>query len=170
MRERDSAPQCSKDLIERGCITLVTTHHNALKLFGSQTNGAVNAAMEFDPQTLKPTYRLIPGRPGRSYGLDMATRLGVPDAVIRQRRDRRISETIRGSKTLLKQVENDSRLLTTEREALNRNCNGRQSGTKQSESLLRQRKKKPVRYRHRQKRRPGTYCRAPAEASGAFPH
>ncbi len=38
-----------ESLIERGCITVVTTHHNALKLFGSQTSGAVNAAMEFDP-------------------------------------------------------------------------------------------------------------------------
>ncbi|HEY6010358.1 MAG TPA: endonuclease MutS2, partial [Nitrospirota bacterium] len=61
-----------EELIGRGCSVLVTTHHNALKLFGAQTSGAVNAAMEFDPQTLKPTYRLIPGRPGRSYGLDMA--------------------------------------------------------------------------------------------------
>ena len=77
-----------ESLIERGCVTIVTTHHNALKLFGSQTDGAKNSSMEFDPQTLKPTYRFLSGRPGRSYGLDMATRLGVPDETITRARAR----------------------------------------------------------------------------------
>ncbi|HEX9136711.1 MAG TPA: endonuclease MutS2 [Nitrospirota bacterium] len=106
-----------ESLIERGCITVVTTHHNALKLFGSQTSGAVNAAMEFDPATLKPTYRLIPGRPGRSYGLDMAARLGVPEVVIKKARARLGQDDFRLEK-LLAQVENDSRLLASERQAL----------------------------------------------------
>jgi DNA mismatch repair protein MutS2 len=105
-----------ESLIERGCITVVTTHHNALKLFGSQTSGAVNAAMEFDPTTLKPTYRLIPGRPGRSYGLDMAARLGVPEVVIKKARARLGQDDFRLEK-LLAQVENDSRLLESERQA-----------------------------------------------------
>jgi DNA mismatch repair protein MutS2 len=103
-----------ESLIESGCITVVTTHHNALKLFGSQTSGAVNAAMELDPATLKPTYRLMPGRPGRSYGLDMAARLGVPDAVIQKARARLGQDDARLEK-LLAQVENDSRLLESER-------------------------------------------------------
>jgi DNA mismatch repair protein MutS2 len=106
-----------ESLIERGCFSVVTTHQNALKLFGSQTNGAVNAAMEFDPQTLKPTYRLMPGRPGRSYGLDMAARLGVPDEVIRKARTRLDEDDARLDQ-LLKQVEEDSRLLASERQAL----------------------------------------------------
>lgn len=105
-----------ESLIERGCITVVTTHHNALKLFGSQTSGALNAAMEFDPATLKPTYRLIPGRPGRSYGLDMAARLGVPDVVIKKARARLGQDDARLEK-LLAQVENDSRLVASERQA-----------------------------------------------------
>jgi DNA mismatch repair protein MutS2 len=107
-----------ESLIDRGCITVVTTHHNALKLFGSQTSGAVNAAMEFDPQTLKPTYRLIPGRPGRSYGLDMAARLGVPDDVIHNARAR-IHEDNVSLDNLLKQVEEDSRVIASERHSLN---------------------------------------------------
>lgn len=104
-------------LIERGAVTLITTHHTALKLFGSQTDGARNAAMEFDLQTLKPTYRLAPGRPGRSYGLDMAARLGVPDEVVRKARAR-LSEDDTRLEDLLKQVEEDSRLLISERESL----------------------------------------------------
>jgi DNA mismatch repair protein MutS2 len=106
-----------ESLIERGSVVLVTTHHNALKLFGSQTSGAVNAAMEFDPQTLKPTYRLIPGRPGRSYGLDMAARLGVPSEVIDRARAR-IGEDDTRLEDLLKHMEDESRLLDLERQAL----------------------------------------------------
>jgi DNA mismatch repair protein MutS2 len=106
-----------ESLIERGSVVLVTTHHNALKLFGSQTSGAVNAAMEYDPQTLKPTYRLIPGRPGRSYGLDMAARLGVPEEVIKRARAR-IGENDTRLEDLLKHVEDESRLLSLERQAL----------------------------------------------------
>jgi DNA mismatch repair protein MutS2 len=106
-----------ENLIERGCITLVTTHHNTLKLFGAQMSGAVNGAMEFDPLTLKPTYRFIPGRPGRSYGLDMAARIGVPDEVIQKARAR-ISEDDMRLENLLKQVESDAQRLSTERERL----------------------------------------------------
>ncbi|HUL01125.1 MAG TPA: endonuclease MutS2 [Nitrospirota bacterium] len=106
-------------LIERGGVTLATTHHNALKLFGSQTNGAINAAMEFDLQTLKPTYRLITGRPGRSYGLDMATRHGVPDGVIQKARTRLSTDESRLD-DLLKQVENEARILISNRKSLDK--------------------------------------------------
>lgn len=108
-----------EELIERGCLTLATTHHNGLKLFGAQTKGAVNAAMEFDPDTLKPTYRLIPGRPGRSYGLDMAARIGIPDRVIERARAR-IGEDDARLESLLKQVELDAERLAAERRTLER--------------------------------------------------
>ena len=100
-------------LLERGCLCVVTTHHSSLKLFGARTTGAVNGAMEFDPETLKPTYRFIPGRPGRSYGLDMASRLGVPDSVVRDARSRLTGEEA-GLDRLLEQVELDSRELRSE--------------------------------------------------------
>jgi DNA mismatch repair protein MutS2 len=102
-------------LLARGCVSVVTTHHSALKLFGSRTEGAMNAAMEFDPETLKPTYRYIPGRPGRSYGLPMAERLGVPEEVIRDARSR-LSEDEAGLGRLLEQIESDSREQRTMRE------------------------------------------------------
>ena len=106
-----------EDLLERGCVTIVTTHQNALKLFGSRTSGAVNAAMEFDPQSLTPTYRLIAGRPGRSYGLDMASRMGIPAEVIRNARSR-ISDDDVSLDQLLRQVEEESRLVAAERLSL----------------------------------------------------
>ena len=102
-------------LLESGCITVATTHHSSLKLFGSRTEGAVNGAMEFDPDTLKPTYRFLPGLPGRSYGLDMADRLGVPDPVVRDARSRLAADETALDR-LLEQIEQDSRSLRTERE------------------------------------------------------
>ena len=102
-------------LQESGCVSVITTHHNVLKLFGARTEGAVNGAMEFDPVTLQPTYRFLPGRPGRSYGLDMASRLGVPDSVVRDARTR-LSKDEASLDRLLEQVEEDVRRLRSERQ------------------------------------------------------
>jgi len=104
-------------LQESGCVSVITTHHNMLKLFGARTEGAVNGAMEFDPGTLQPTYRFLPGRPGRSYGLDMASRLGVPDGVVRDARGR-LSGDEANLDRLLEQVEQDVRLLRAERQQI----------------------------------------------------
>jgi len=104
-----------QSLLDRGCMTVVTTHHGSLKLFGSRTAGAVNAAMEFDAETLRPTYRFIPGRPGRSYGLDMAARIGVPEDVVRDARALLTGDEA-GLDRLLEQIEQDSRRLRQERE------------------------------------------------------
>jgi DNA mismatch repair protein MutS2 len=102
-------------LQESGCVSVITTHHNMLKLFGARTQGAVNAAMEFDPVTLQPTYRFLPGRPGRSYGLDMASQLGVSDSVVRDARARLSGDEARLDR-LLEQVEQDVRQLRAERQ------------------------------------------------------
>ena len=64
----------------RGCLTLATTHHDRLKTYASTTPGIVNAAVEFDEENLRPTYRLMVGVPGGSSGIDIARRLGLPDA------------------------------------------------------------------------------------------
>ncbi len=125
-----------ENLIERGSVTLVTTHHNALKLFGAQTGGALNAAMEFDSQTLKPTYRLILGRPGRSYGLDMAARIGVPDGVIRRARAR-IGDDDTRLENLLKQIEYDAQRVATERETLDRELAAFRQERQESAAALR---------------------------------
>ncbi|MHB8844872.1 MAG: endonuclease MutS2 [Nitrospirota bacterium] len=102
-------------LLELGCVSVITTHHSSLKLFGAKTAGAVNAAMEFDIETLKPTYRFIPGRPGRSYGLDMASRLGIPENVVQDARSRLTADEAALDR-LLEQVEQDGRQLRSERQ------------------------------------------------------
>jgi DNA mismatch repair protein MutS2 len=64
------------DLLDRSVTTLVTTHHPELKVFSQGTPGVRNASVEFDLETLRPTYRLIVGIPGRSNALAIASRLG----------------------------------------------------------------------------------------------
>jgi DNA mismatch repair protein MutS2 len=69
-------------LTERGSVTLATTHLGALKELASGTGGVVNASLQFDAATLTPTYRLLKGVPGRSYGLAIARRLGVGGEIL----------------------------------------------------------------------------------------
>ncbi len=69
-------------LTRRRTLTLATTHLGALKELATRTGGIVNASLQFDAATLQPTYRLLKGVPGRSYGLAIARRLGLPEAVL----------------------------------------------------------------------------------------
>lgn len=69
-----------------GAFTLVSTHLMALKIYGAATEGVVNGSMGFDEETLEPTYHLRLGLPGKSAGLEIATRLGMPEDIMRRAR------------------------------------------------------------------------------------
>jgi len=69
-----------------GAVTLVSTHLMALKIYGASTEGVVNGSMGFDEETLEPTYQLRLGLPGKSAGLEIATRLGIPEDIMRRAR------------------------------------------------------------------------------------
>jgi len=71
-----------KTLTRRRAVTLATTHLGALKQLAAETVGIVNASLQFDAETLTPTFRLLKGVPGRSYGLAIARRLGVASEVL----------------------------------------------------------------------------------------
>jgi DNA mismatch repair protein MutS2 len=66
----------------RGGTVLASTHYNALKMWTAQTRGVLNASVEFDERTLRPTYRLIVGIAGASAGLEIARRMDVPEAIL----------------------------------------------------------------------------------------
>ncbi|MDQ3557455.1 MAG: endonuclease MutS2, partial [Gemmatimonadota bacterium] len=70
------------ELTRRSAFTVATTHLGQLKLLAVEDRGVVNASLQFDAERLRPTYRLLKGIPGRSYGLAIARRLGLPDAVL----------------------------------------------------------------------------------------
>lgn len=74
-------------LIEKGAFTLVTTHHGVLKNYGYTHPLCVNASVEFNSETLSPTYRLLMGVPGESHALDIASSSGIPKAVMDQARN-----------------------------------------------------------------------------------
>lgn len=69
-------------LLGMGARSLVTTHYQELKVFALQTEGVQNASCEFDMKTLRPTYRLIVGSPGRSNAFSISAKLGVPKDII----------------------------------------------------------------------------------------
>jgi DNA mismatch repair protein MutS2 len=71
-----------EELTRRGARTLATTHLGALKDLALEVPGVVNASLQFDEVALAPTYRLLKGLPGRSYGLSIARRLALPAEVI----------------------------------------------------------------------------------------
>ncbi|GEO65958.1 endonuclease MutS2 [Levilactobacillus spicheri] len=65
-----------------GSYVMVSTHYPELKAYGYNRPETINASMEFDAQTLQPTYRLLIGIPGRSNAFDIAARLGMPATVV----------------------------------------------------------------------------------------
>jgi len=69
-------------LLDLGPTVVATTHHGELKVFAHETPGVMNASVEFDAETLAPTFRLAVGLPGRSNALAIAARLGMPEDVL----------------------------------------------------------------------------------------
>ncbi len=93
-----------RSLTRRHAVTLATTHLGALKRLASESVGVVNASLQFDAETLTPTYRLLKGIPGRSYGLAIARRLGVAGDVLADA-ERAVPDAERRLDALLADVE-----------------------------------------------------------------
>ncbi|MGD0036383.1 MAG: endonuclease MutS2 [Bacteroidota bacterium] len=75
-----------QDLTARKAITIATTHHGMLKVFAHETPGMDNASMEFDQESLSPTYRFRSGIPGSSYAFELAERLGISHNLLNRAR------------------------------------------------------------------------------------
>jgi DNA mismatch repair protein MutS2 len=76
-----------------GCMIVISTHHTSLKMYGSNTEGVINASVGFNESTLQPTYELKIGVPGASAGINIAQRLGLNPAIIASARARLGSQT-----------------------------------------------------------------------------
>jgi DNA mismatch repair protein MutS2 len=76
-----------------GCMSVISTHHTSLKVYGANTAGVINAAVGFNETTLQPTYELKIGIPGASAGINIAQRLGLNSAIIDSARGRLSTQT-----------------------------------------------------------------------------
>lgn len=95
-------------LHQLGVRTVATTHYSELKVFAYKTEGICNAAVEFDIETLRPTYRLFTGLPGSSQAFEIALKLGLPEFLIKNARSYISAEEAKVEE-MLKQIEADSR-------------------------------------------------------------
>ena len=102
-------------LTGRGCTTLATTHLGSLKELASKEPGIVNASLQFDAVEITPTFRFTKGIPGRSYGLAIARRLGLDEAVLAEA-ERALPDGVRTLETTLAGLEARSQELS-QREA-----------------------------------------------------
>jgi DNA mismatch repair protein MutS2 len=104
---------------QRGAHVIATTHYDALKTWGTTTDGVTTAAFAFDPKTFAPTYRLVYGAPGRSLAIEIAQRLGLPLPVVSAARGF-LSDDQKKVAAHLARIDAQARALESERTKLQR--------------------------------------------------
>ncbi len=106
-------------LKQLGAKLMVTTHYQELKLYAADTPDVINASCEFDTSTLRPTYRLIIGSPGKSNAFAISGQLGMPQSILRHAQSL-ISEENRHFENVISRFEDARKALEKEREEARR--------------------------------------------------
>lgn len=133
-------------LAEAGASTIATTHYTELKKFAISTEGVENASMEFDVETLSPTYRLTIGLPGKSNAFEIAGKLGLPDSIT----DRAVNLLEGGDiafEDIIASMEADKKQAEAEREearALNREMKLRSEELQRQEKIFTERREREI--------------------------
>ena len=99
---------------DSGALTIATTHYNELKKYALATSGVENAAMEFDVETLTPTYRLLIGVPGKSNAFEISKKLGLSESVI-ERASEHIKHGDMEFENVISSIEDDKRKAAADR-------------------------------------------------------
>ncbi len=142
------------ELTRRGALTVATSHLGQLKLLAGEEPGVVNASLQFDSRELKPTYRLIKGVPGRSYGIAIARRLGFPEDLLATAESFQPADERDANQLLVELEEKDRRLgeAVAEAEALRREAESLRRDLEEREGSLRRREREEERRARQQAR------------------
>ena len=81
-------------LLAKGCYGVITTHYANIKYYASNTEGIANGAMMFDVQNIRPLFRLETGKPGSSFAIEIARKIGLPEEIIRNAADKAGSDHV----------------------------------------------------------------------------
>jgi DNA mismatch repair protein MutS2 len=132
-----------------GCMTVISTHHTSLKVYGANTPGVINASVGFNETTLQPTYELKMGVPGASAGINIAQRLGLNPAIIEGARARLgtqardVGEFLDKLHAGLREMESERlRLKTREHEVEKEKTRLAAEGKKEQQAKIREMEKK----------------------------
>ena len=104
------------------CITIATTHYQELKQYALVTNDFENASVEFDVNTLSPTYKLLVGIPGKSNAFAISKKLGLSDNIINKAKSLMSSDAV-NIEELLKTIYDDKSLIEKEKEEIQKQLN-----------------------------------------------
>ncbi|TDB61172.1 endonuclease MutS2 [Arundinibacter roseus] len=100
-----------EDLTQSGAYGVINTHYTNLKVLADKTDGLVNGAMRFDGEHLEPLYQLEIGRPGSSFAFEIATKIGLPKAIIEKAKQKLGTQQVNFEK-LLKELDIERRVFT----------------------------------------------------------
>ena len=121
-------------LKEQGILTIATTHYSELKVYAMTTDGVENAGCEFDINTLRPTYHLLIGVPGKSNAFAIAGKLGLPDALIEDA-GRRLTKNEARFEDLISDLDTAKRTAARDLEAAVREKEALEALRKEAEEL-----------------------------------
>ncbi|NLH00294.1 MAG: endonuclease MutS2, partial [Clostridiales bacterium] len=122
---------------KKGALVAATTHYAELKVYATTTEGVQNASCEFDVETLRPTYKLLIGVPGKSNAFAISERLGLPKEVIDDAKSRITSENASFEETIEK-LEKQSQLLEKDREETEKKLREAEENARKAEILRRE--------------------------------
>lgn len=104
-------------LESKGCYGVITTHYSNLKYYAGKSDGTVNGAMAFDVQNIRPLFRLEMGKPGSSFAIEIARKIGLPEDIIRSASDKAGNEHVNIEKQL-REIARDKRYWEQKRDRI----------------------------------------------------